>query len=204
MILALYSHGSYVGKDTAADAILALAEREGMMARRTSRAAFGDQMKIVCADALGIVGADDHKIATMDAIKLAGEVRHEYWTDERLERRRPPAGGSQDGRDFIIGLADSVRRLDVGFWIQHAMGGPDAMCRDRLHVITDLRFLPEAEAVKAAGGWLVEVERPGQVVRNEDRLPVEMLDGKLRNDSTMQELRRNAEWTLAGLLDRVI
>lgn len=197
MIVALYSYTSQSGKDTVADFIAEWAEDRG---KTFSRSAFADRMKIVCADALGITwpgpgvdpeieGTEDEwKIHTIDLLKLSGTVLA-HWTEDdgALEF------GGRGGRAFIIGLAESIRRLDPEFWIRHGM--PPAA---DVQVITDLRFLPEARAVTDQVGRLVEVHRSGTVHRNEDDLRGDC-HFTIVNDSSLSDLR----WTTYRVMDQM-
>ena len=79
------------------------------------------------------------------------------------------------------------RDKDPDYWVRIAM----ADLPDRV-VITDCRFLNEVEAVKAAGGIVVRVERPGVGPVNDhisdtgiDALPVDYV---IYNDGTVADL----------------
>lgn len=184
MIYALYSETSESGKDSTADAI---AEWARMEQRTFSRAAFADEMKIVCANALGMCELPrEEKIGIMDLIKLApfGSVHYQF-----QEGKDGPIAYStgQAGRDFIIGLAESIRALDKTFWVRHS-APPEA----EIQVLTDLRFVPEAMWVREQGGKIIEVIRPDTVRHNEDRLPPSWIDAQIQNDGTLDDLGREA------------
>lgn len=183
MIVALYSFTSESGKDTCADFIEQWAEHH---LRTCSRAAFADEMKLVCARALGCEAPREDSIRLIDEIKLRGYVRG--------FRDDGSAVTHNSGRDFIIGLAEAIRVLDDTFWIRHA-GNPSA----DIHVLTDLRFEPEARWVKANGGKIVMVTRPGTIHRNEDCLEFTMVDAVIQNDSDLSVLHQRVTDTMNAL-----
>ncbi len=170
MIVALYSYTSGSGKDTCADFIADWARMEN---RTFSRAAFANAMKVVCGAALGILGHPVDQIGVIDGLKLRGEIQ--AWEGDLCV-------STQSGRDFIIGLAESIRRLDPEFWIRHTAAS-DA----EVHVITDMRFIPEAEWVRAHGGVIVEIVRPGTTHRNEDSLA--HTDHMILNNGSLESLQ---------------
>ena len=177
MIVALYSYTSQSGKDTVADFIENWARMEG---KTVTRSAFADEMKVVCADALGMKAPREHQIRFIDDIKLNGYVRS-FTKDPSL------AVTHHDGRDFIIGLAESIRRLDPMFWIQHAIP-PEA----DVQLITDLRFTPEAREVRWLGGKIISVFRPDTIHRNEDELPDDWIDQHVINNADLETLELRA------------
>ncbi len=175
-IVALYSYMCESGKDTCADMI---AEWCRMETRSFSRAAFADEMKLVCADALGYGPKmpREHKIHAIDELKMSGYVRSFHPDNSAL------AVTHNNGRDFIIGLAESIRRLDREFWIRHT-----AASEAEIHAITDMRFQPEVDWVRANNGIVVEVVRPGAPHKNEDHIPSDQIDYTINNDGSLEDL----------------
>ena len=55
----------------------------------------------------------------------------------------------------------SIRAIEPGFWVSAAMRPAAAARLTQPVVITDVRFPNEADAIRAAGGRLVRVDRPG-------------------------------------------
>lgn len=186
MLVAFYSYESGTGKDTAADFTKEWCDDLGFS---FSRAAFADRMKIVCADALGIPGEDQDKIGFIDKIKLTGSVHYRWRTVNKVTQQSP----GTPGREFIIGLAESIRRLDPEFWIRHT-----ATSDADLHAITDLRFQPEADFVKREGGMLVEIRRAEGSYghRNEDRISC---DAVINNNGDLDEFRALVRSCMFGL-----
>jgi hypothetical protein len=215
MILAFYSEASGTGKDTAATyAADALTAR----GRNVARDAFAWDGKVVCADALGIPGTREEKIALIDEIKLYGAVSAfmEHPVKDHVE-----TFWGQTGRDFIIGLLGSpgegngIRGLDEGFWTrqvlrragEHMRLGGYAAHGDHggwvpgWTIVSDMRFVEEAEAVCAAGGKVVELVRDKNVGRfNEQRLSPELIDHTIWNTGTLEDLRYNVEWYVGRLI----
>lgn len=171
-IIAFYSFTSESGKDTATQfALDALDELHIPATRR----AFADAMKIVAANALGLDGTREQKISMIDEIKLDGYVGCGTNRDRGDDMR-------VGGRDFIIGLAESIREIDPTFWIRAVI--PE---QDGIVVISDLRFKPEAAFVRENGGTIIEIVRPGTTHRNEDAFQP---DHRIINEGTLDDLRR--------------
>lgn len=197
-IVAFYSQQSESGKDTATGFALEWAAEQGLAARRVS---FADEMKIVCAKALGFDGTREQMIQYIDLMKLHGEVR---------SMAIPPVGHPlvgrtafhyQNGRDFIIGLAEGVRDLDRGFWTRVALDFKEPL---DLPVVSDLRFHEEADVTLAAGGQIIEIHRPGAPTYNEDRLPENQIYRRIVNDDTLDVLRENVRAAVAAAYEGVI
>ncbi len=130
-------------------------------------------------------------------------VPEEHLTGERKEELVPGLGvsgrhlmqtlGTEWGRDLIS------RDLWV-FALQHSQAFQGAMERSPV-VIPDCRFANEAQAVRALGGQVWAIVRPGLVSdghASELGLPSDEVDRFLCNDSTIENLCRQADWNLAG------
>lgn len=164
--VAFYSYNCYAGKDTAADFF---AESVAELGYTTARTAFADIMKIVAADALGIKGTDEEKIAAIDALKHDGGF---------VQARYPQASGldkveHHSGRDFIIGLAGGsdqtygLRRWDQDVWIRLCL--KNAPTDTDFLLVTDMRFQPEADAVHERRGIVIDIAGRGEH-KNEDKI----------------------------------
>lgn len=187
LIVAFYSEGSRTGKDTAATYYRKAVERAGFT---VSQSGFADEAKLVCADALGIGGTRQSRIAEVDRIKVSGHV----WFSYRASDAVALSPLRISGRDFIIGLCGDtsgkhgIRRLDQEFWIRHAF---EAIPEDSdMHLFTDLRFHPEATAVHKRGGIILEVRRGAGELHNEDRIEANWV---VENNGTLIELREQIE-----------
>lgn len=175
------------GKDAAASV---LAREYGFI-----RVAFADELKRVAAQLFG-------------------------WDDDRLwgpsERRSEPdpAWGGLTARRALQVLGTEVgRRLHPDVWVRATMREVERLVRGDTRegtdpprttvrllpasvVIPDVRFRNEAEAVKAAGGFLLRVVRPGaglEGAAGEHASETELSDGdglfdaRIVNDGTLEE-----------------
>jgi dephospho-CoA kinase len=94
----------------------------------------------------------DEIITIMDRLEYDGM---NPWTVERLFKEKPPLV-----RALMQNFGTEVRRADdsdhwVNHWIDSTMMYPNEGI-----VVDDVRFLNEAEAVRALGGIIVRIERP--------------------------------------------
>ncbi|TDC35725.1 hypothetical protein E1166_23280 [Micromonospora sp. KC213] len=128
------------GKDTVA---ARLVERHGFQ-----RYAFADALRRAALVADPIVIPIDTVNGSRRLSEVVGEVGWEAAKETREVRRTL--------QQFGIG----IREIDPDFWVRVVMDSVKADVRPC--VITDVRFPNEAEAVRAAGGTLVRVVRPGQ------------------------------------------
>jgi hypothetical protein len=85
-------------------------------------------------------------------------------------------------------------------WVNSTMGRVRRhMSEGKSVVIDDLRFPNEADAIKAAGGYVVRVVRPGATITNahasEGGLDSYKVDAQVVNDSSRELLRYDA-WNL--------
>jgi hypothetical protein len=188
MIVAFYSQASYAGKDACADFAAAWCREHGIACERD---AFAWDGKVVAADALGIEGTREEKVAVIDEIKLRGEVQ---WLVPGV------ASGDQGGRSFLIGLlGDPERRTGIRgvsehFWTQQVLIRDTMRSYDSITLVSDLRFREEAESVHATDdGVIVEVVRPGAPTFNEQRLSDRLVSHVINNDGGLDELQAQAE-----------
>lgn len=205
MIIAFYSQQSYAGKDTCADHAAEILRARGLGGLRD---AFAWDGKVVAADALGIQGTREEKIAAIDLIKLHGRVE---WTSAMPIDDVQIAGKRVTGRDFIIGLLGSpgkntgIRGLSETFWTtQVKRRAFEALHRyGHWTVVSDLRFLEEAEGIVDYGGKVVEVVRPEGSLGtfNEQRVPDELIYAKIVNDGTLEGLKNAVERVVGRIID---
>ncbi|MER7111233.1 deoxynucleotide monophosphate kinase family protein [Streptomyces sp. NPDC000229] len=161
------------GKDTAAHVLL-----ESGWQRR----AFADKVK----EFLSILNPWVDSVEDAEAEALADEVARHGWERVKaeslqvrglLQRCGTEAGRTLLGEDVWV---DALFR-DFESW------GPT--------VITDVRFPNEAEAIRARGGLVVLIERPGLVpIReaghiSENALAGYLYDDVIPNDGTVDQLR---------------
>jgi hypothetical protein len=136
-------HVARVGKDTAA---LALARDLGFR-----RVAFADKIRELA------LGADPIVISQQRTVnigvghgRLAWVVKGLGW--DQAKDQYPEV------RTFLQNLGVSARNVfGEEFWVRMALEGLD----DENVVVSDVRFLNEAEAIRSAGGVLIRINRPG-------------------------------------------
>jgi hypothetical protein len=132
------------GKDTVGDALV---ERHGFV-----KVAWADPMRMMAERINPIVGWDpdsDQWVRYNDAVARVGyQQAKSDWPEIRRFLQRL---GTEAGRGV---LGDDV-------WVNATMARIEADHPGRDVVITDCRFANEADAVRAAGGVLVQVDRPG-------------------------------------------
>lgn len=111
-------------------------------------------------------------------------------------RRMLQTLGTEWGRNLIsdtIWIDATLRRIDASGW-------------DR-HVISDVRFANEAEAIVARGGLIVRVERPGSACLNaaaaahesEAGIPANLVSATLHNGGTIEHLNAAVDSLIASL-----
>jgi hypothetical protein len=105
-------------------------------------------------------------------------------------------------RRFLQLLGEGARNLfGEDFWVEQALGGVKGNV-----VVSDVRYPNEAEAVKAKGGFLIKVERPGYVAQghvSETALAdFDGWDAVIVNDGTVVELEDKVVATVKGLVKK--
>jgi hypothetical protein len=139
-----FGHQYQVGKDTAAQA---LCKELGFR-----RVGFADKLKALALEVDPLVTS-----ATRAVNVDAGRGRLK-WTVQGL--------GWDEAKRHHPEVRAVLQRLGVGarevfgedFWIEQALGGAHSVAKI---VVPDVRFLNEAEAIKARGGILIKITRPG-------------------------------------------
>ena len=123
---------------------------------------------------------------------------------------------------------DVARQFDPDVWVKHTMNrigllqhqGLDALGRhlptkpNRSIVVSDVRFLNEAEGIRAQGGFLLSITRPDNydLVNTEQaarthksetsifEIPPELFTDHIVNNKTLEDLRIQTQEVLLGLL----
>lgn len=197
MIVAFYSHASYAGKDTCADFAVDWCRERGIACVRD---AFAWDGKVVAADALGIQGTREEKVAAIDRIKNYGRVYfRDYPVPDDRHATMFPAFSGQSGRDFLIGLLGDpgkktgIRGVSEKFWTWQVLRRDHERLSDSITLVSDLRFLEESDAVFNNDGVIVEVVRPGAPRFNEQRIPEFQIGHTIANDGSLDELRAQVE-----------
>ncbi|MER8014267.1 hypothetical protein ACIQ7S_03575 [Streptomyces griseoluteus] len=170
-----------VGKDTVA---AMLGQRFGY-----ERVAFADKLKTAALAANPIVG---HELYADEVIPvhLAIAVRTHGW--DYVKEEYPEA------RRFLQSYGQTIREADPGFWIRAAWPAMDAVTARRLPVVvSDVRYLNEADHLRRAGFLLIRVMRhndktlTGEAARHssETELDDYSADMTISNAGTLEDLR---------------
>src|SRR5690606_2872683 len=135
------------GKDTFAS---------GLALQGFHRVAFADPLRRALAETNPIVGT----IGRTDMTSQLSGVLAAYGGWEGL-KASPYAA---EVRRLLQRYGQSIRRVDPEFWLRAGLGAArEHRSFDRAVVITDVRYANEADAIRADGGILVRVVRPGLV-----------------------------------------
>lgn len=160
------------------------------------RIAFADRMKEFALAVNPIIGYKRTSLSRNEwgPIRLRTLVKDVGWDNAK---KHPEV------RDLLIRIGTEGGRQILGedIWINQAMGG-GRLRKDRHYVVTDVRFLNEAEAVRKRGGVVVRVERPGYgPVRDHDSENHDeaLWDLVIVNDGTLDELRIKVHHALSEL-----
>lgn len=192
------------GKGTVAN-ILAAAY-EGTMVQ----VGFADKLKILAARALGFDRTDAELILLMDDLKIDSQI---HVIDE--------CGYCETtGRAYLQNLGNNAREIfGVDFWVDQVLPRPRTLIGNSWYnhvqmrqgdlqarypiadcvVITDLRFENEAERVRALGGVVWEVTRPGVESdghASEQPLSRNLVDIQIANDADLPTLERRVKEAL--------
>jgi len=119
--------------------------------------------------------------------RLADEVELNGWDAAKQVR---------GVRDLLQRLGVAMRNVDTNVWVRPVL--EQAARETRPVVITDVRFDNEVEAVRALGGYVVRVSRPGTAPPNEHESeqlalrPATFFDLTVDNDGDLDDLAREA------------
>lgn len=113
-------------------------------------------------------------------------------------------------RQMMINVGEAMRQLDPDHWVKLWRRFITDLPQEALLIVTDVRQRNEARAVKALGGSLVLLQRPGIVW---DGTQVELLahdaatqqstfDYSVKNDGDVASLRRHADRIVRRVLDK--
>jgi hypothetical protein len=183
------------------------------------RAAFADKLKIMAASALGYEGPDVSLIATMDQFKETGYMK--LVVDSRESER------TVTGRQYLQWFGENARKVfGDSFWVDQVLPTPAYLSdipsdlrpkaeqltnQHNLHYrfgdaklvcITDARYPNEAERIKALGGVMLEIVRPGLVSdghSSEKPLPRELVDYTIHNSGGFMDF----ETKLLNVMDDI-
>lgn len=119
----------------------------------------------------GFVRQGYRRIAFADALKeatavIAGEPSEPYYTQAGKAEFSEVLGTTR--REALQHIGSAVRnRLDEGVWVRRVLAEWGRLGRPAT-VITDVRYDNEAKAIRALGGVVIQIERPGQQLLDGD------------------------------------
>lgn len=176
MILGLHGHQG-VGKDTVFNII-------SSQYPDAIRLAFADKIKESLAALFGVsireidILKEEHGIFKVES----DSFQHSYTWRGFAQRYGTEAHRDIFGKDF---------------WVNLILPQPDKegikLHEDKLWVITDIRFINEAERVRELGGWIINIQRPNKSIKenhiSEERLDKKYIDYEIINDESIEILR---------------
>lgn len=184
------------------------------------RVAFADKLKIMAARALGLEGCDDELMAMMDDFKQNGDIVANAFSPPG---RESPVVFHQriSGRQYLQLFGSNARKVfGDTFWIDQILPTPTAEAHPEVQlrnaealayrypnadlvVVTDVRYPNEAQRIRALGGVVWKVWRPGVESDGHDSeipIPGEFVNWTIPNDGSIEDLERQTikamEYTL--------
>lgn len=178
-----------VGKNTAANFL------EGY-----TQLAFADKLKEAVANLFGITPevVDEFKeISLKDNLPVVEVALQQYNTTE----------WHYSWREFLQRFGTEMGRNTFGqnFWVDLLLPLPQVLAdaEDIVNtVVTDVRFPNEAVRIKLLGGAIIEILRPGHEPdghASEKPLPSDLVDIRLNNNGTLDDLRNRIQAAITAL-----
>lgn len=166
------SYASRAGKDTAAEA---LCRDLGFV-----RVGFADKLKELALACDPIVTHGAAQVNRLDNTKL-------NWIVKGMGGWEKAKDTYPEVRRFLENLGTGCRDVfGADFWVDQLLAGVDS---DRV-VVADVRFANEAEAIRAKGGKIIKINRPGFPARPFEReLEDYDFDEVFENDRGIVELQ---------------
>lgn len=175
------------GKDTS---FQILRDAMGDYVRRES---FADRLKLSAARALGY-----REGGVPEAVEFCNRFKDPDVAIAVFRWQDDDPIHTLSGREYLQYYGTEAHRdvFDPNFWINAALSTYDPNV-DEIVAITDVRFPNEAEAIRAAGGVVVQIIRPDldaddnslQAHVSEQPLAPELVDFVIINDGTLEGLR---------------
>jgi hypothetical protein len=186
MKIVSFGHRKRVGKDTCSkflDSFLRV-ERPGLIIKKVS---FASKLKDVSYQLFGWAG-------------LRPGIFYESEAGAKIKEEILPKIGKSP-RQIWIEVGNKMREIYSEVWIEHALEHPTADCI----IISDLRFINEAQKILSLDGFLYRIDRPGQEQGND---PAEVSleswkewTGIIKNDGTLSDLHKKIEVIGRGLIE---
>lgn len=165
-----------------------------------SRRAFADPLKRSVAALLNIPYSEIDK--WKDDPRIFVSVVRQYETDG------PETMYTQTFREFLQREGDEATMGVFGenFWLDYTLP-LDGYYSGKNIVVTDARFESNARRIRACGGFVVQIRRPGfedpnDTHRGEKPFPLSMVDYSLINNKELDGLYRDVEEMLDELAGR--
>jgi len=121
--------------------------------------------------------------------------------EARTKRKVPLPVIEKTPEEIWIHVGTAMREIYEPIWADEAMEKVRHSDR-RVYLFTDVRSMPEARAIREAGGYLVKVTKPGNRVLKLDTLIPDDFewDATIRNDGSLEYLAKLAEECFRGFL----
>jgi hypothetical protein len=159
-------HQSRVGKDTCGNYLGKYLKSSGFTCKVTSFAILLKQVTYILYGNEGI-------------------KYHDHYDRYPEERTKVIPSLGMSVVDLWIKVGQAIRTVHPDTWLNAVIKDTEA----QVLIIRDVRFPNEAEAIRAKGGLLVKITRPGQVVRGSDAKIAEDYpwDIVINNDGELNE-----------------
>ena len=202
------------GKDTTYNLVKSILHGQATV----ERAAFADKLKIMAARALGFDRPDAELIALMDSFKDGAtfSILYEEPDNRGTAFEDTAVMHTLTGREYLQHFGGRAREVfGDSFWVDQILPSPHLKPGMNAHnlsyrypgvdclCITDVRYPNEASRVKALGGVMWEVIRPGLESdghSSEIPLPEELIDWQIVNDADFATLRGRVVEAMAETL----
>lgn len=153
-----------------------------------TRVAFADPLRAVALAADPIVSAESGHFGYLP-VRLSQAVERDGW--EKAKTTLPEV------RRTLQSFGQAVRDVDPDFWLSLALERLDVAASWSLPVVvTDTRYVNEAQALRARGFTLVRIVRPGAGTRehvSETELDGFPVDVTVANTGTVADLHAQAD-----------
>ncbi len=141
-----FGHRREVGKDTAAGFLISHL-RTSKSGRNVRKMGFADQLKDISFRLYSWAGLHDG----------------DYYETNRVAKEQVLPAIGKSPRDIWIEVGNKLRDVWADTWLDLLFKGTKC----DFMIIKDLRYLNEAEAVKAAGGLVIRIDNPRVKVFND-------------------------------------
>jgi deoxynucleotide monophosphate kinase-like protein len=167
-----------------------------------TRIAFADKLKEAVANLFGITVAEVEAMKTQPNAEVHLFLENEIFVPAKGDPNHTPYVAFPY-RYFLQRFGTEMGRNTFGedFWVKLWL---EALPDKGDVVATDVRFENEIHAVRASGGKIIEIIRPGHEPdghASEEPLDQYLIDEWIGNDGTIEELRAKVDFTIGGLIN---